>query len=148
MFGLFRRIPTRRPAPQGRVRLSLESLEWRDQPDGGGLLLDPPPPPGGGGQAVNAAPAIVDFRAQESGNGLFLITGRVVDESPGGLTVTFGGGTSAAGRTTTTLADGTFSIVVQLRLDGTDSGYLTATVTDAQGLVSEPVQVYLDPTIP
>jgi hypothetical protein len=148
MFGLFRRIPTRRPAPQRRVRLGLEALEWRDQPDGG--MGDPPvPPPGGpGNTATNNTPLIVEFTAQESGNGLFLVTGRVLDETPAGLTVTFGGGTSAAGLTVTTQADGTFSIAIQLRLDGTDSGFLTATVTDQQGLVSDPVQVFLNPTIP
>jgi hypothetical protein len=119
--------------------------------DGLECRLTPTDPTPGGGLTVvatNAAPQIVEYTRQEIGNGLFLITGRVVDESPGGLTVTFGGDTSAAGNTATTLSDGTFSIVVQLRVDGTDAGYLTATVRDAQGLVSQEVSVFLDPTIP
>jgi hypothetical protein len=143
MFGLFRRPSPQRVVPQKRVRLQLESLEWRDQPDG---TLGDPPSGGSGQTAPNVAPAIVDFDAQEVGNGVFLVTGRVIDETPGGRTIVFGGGTSAAGMTTTTAVDGTFSILITLRTDGTDSGFLTATTTDPYGLTSEPVSRYLDPT--
>lgn len=142
MLGLFRRRPVaRRAFPTNRFIPRVDGLECRITPTDPGL---------GGftSLAANASPQIVDYTRTEVGNGLFLITGRVVDENPGGLTVNFGGDTSAAGSTTTTLSDGTFSILVQLRLDGTDAGYLTAKVTDAQGLVSQEVAVFLDPTIP
>jgi hypothetical protein len=144
MFGLFFRTSARRVVPQKRVRLQLESLEWRDQPDG--TLGDPPGGGGSGQTSPNVAPVIVDFNAQEVGNGVFLVTGRVIDETPGGLQILFGGGTSAAGMTTTTTVDGAFSILITLRTDGTDSGFLTATATDPFGLTSEPVSRYLDPT--
>jgi hypothetical protein len=97
---------------------------------------------------VNQRPVILDFHCEEVGNGLFLITGRVQDESPGGLTVTLGGTTSAAGATTTTLADGSFSMTVRLRVDGSDVGWITATVVDAQGLVSDEVEQFVRPTPP
>jgi len=98
--------------------------------------------------APSSPPVIVGFEDEEVGNGLFLISGTVVDESPGNLIVTFGGGTSANGLTVTTNGDGSFSRTIQLRVDGTDSGFLTATTVDGQGLASQPVQVFLDPTTP
>jgi hypothetical protein len=98
--------------------------------------------------SVNTPPAIVDFTAEEMGNGLFLITGTVLDANPGGLVVTIGGSTSANGSTTTTYDDGSFSMLVQLQTDGTDSGFITATTVDAQGIQSQPVQVFVTPTVP
>jgi hypothetical protein len=95
---------------------------------------------------ANTPPVIVGFAQKQIGNGEFLITGKVVDANPGNLTVTFGGQTSASGQTVTTGADGSFSCLVQLRVDGTDAGYLTATTTDGRGLTSQAVQVYLEPT--
>jgi hypothetical protein len=94
------------------------------------------------------APVIENFTAHEIGNGMFLITGRVIDETPTGMIVTFGGTTSAAGQYATVSADGTFSKIVQLRTDGTDSGYITATTTDAYQVVSEEVDVLVNPTPP
>jgi hypothetical protein len=104
--------------------------------------------PGNGGQpANNLPPAITNFAEVELGNGLFLISGTVVDEHPGGMVVTFGGDTSASGQSVTTNSDGSFSRTVQLRVDGTDCGYLTATTVDDHNQVSQTVQVFLDPTI-
>jgi hypothetical protein len=125
-----------------RVYLRLESLEWRDVPDGnpGDPPTSPPAQP-----PVNQAPQIVDLVIENAGHGLFLIHGRVVDEAPGGLTVTVGGSTSASGDTTKTLADGTFSMTVQLHTDGTDSGFLGVRATDAQGLVSDLEGEYVTP---
>jgi hypothetical protein len=125
MLGLFRRPHLQGVGSRGRVVLSLERLEVRDQP--------------------NAVPAIVNFSANEIGNGTFLINGQVVDQNPGGLVVAFGGVSSANGLTVVTNADGTFSDIVQLQVNGTDVGFLTATTVDAQGLVSTPVEVFLDP---
>jgi hypothetical protein len=99
------------------------------------------PTPGAG-----LAPVIVDYAQEKLGNGQYLITGKVVDTNPGNLVVTFGGGTSASGTTVTTGADGSFSCKVQLRTDGSDYGYLSATATDGQNLTSQAVQVYLNPS--
>ena len=146
MFGLFRRASTPVSGFRGRTFLRLEALEWRDQPSDPTLTAPTTDPQAS--QVQNQAPQIINYQAQEISNGEFLITGTVVDESPGGLTVTFGGDTVGSGKTVTTNSDGTFSMTLQLPLDGTGAGYLTATVTDAQGLVSQTVSVFLDPTTP
>jgi hypothetical protein len=142
MLGLLRRTRTTGARPRNRVVLRLEGLEWRDNPDidpgNGGVVLTSPP--------VNHAPQIVDFTCQQIDHGLFLITGRVIDENPAGLTVTLGGSTSAAGTAIITLTDGSFSKAVQLRTDGTDNGWITAVTVDLQGLVSNTVQQYVTPT--
>jgi hypothetical protein len=148
MLGLYRRPCIRGHGLAARAILRLESLEWRDQPS----TLDP----GGGAAddqyfyltpAPNEAPDIVDFTAREVGTGLFLVSGRVIDESPGGLTVTLDGDTAASGTTTTTLEDGTFSVLVRLPTDGTGAGYITATTVDNRGLVSDEVSAFVNPTV-
>ena len=145
MLSLFRRAPAARRARAGRVVLRLESFESRATPSGDGVPLAEPPP-GGGGKVANQAPQITDFTATDLGGGRYVISGRVIDESPGGLTITFGGSVpSLNGQTTTTYADGTFSVVVRLQTDGTDIGYLLATTQDAQGLASNEASVYIHP---
>jgi hypothetical protein len=151
MFGLFRRAHTAGVGSRGRAFLRLEALDPRDQPSS----LDPSAAPAADGtpvrvadQQTNRPPEITNFTAREIGSGLFLITGQVVDENPGGLVVTLDGSTSAAGRSTTTNDDGSFSLLVQLATDGTDSGYITATTTDDFGLVSDEVDVFVTPTPP
>ncbi len=152
MLGFFRRARSRShvAASPKRVSLRLEALEWRDQPSD--VPLGNPPPGSvvfygdGDGAPVNAAPVITQFAAVEIVNGLYHITGKVIDETPGGLVVTFGGDTSAFGQTATTAADGTFSKIWQFGVDGTDCGFLTATTKDAQNVPSESVQVWVDPT--
>lgn len=141
MLGLFRRSP--RPAVSTRSILRLEGLEGRDQPSDFG--------PGGFGDSgwiapANLPPEIVNFTATRVGTGLYLIEGRVVDENPGGLTITLGGSTSAAGETTTTLENGTFSLVVLLRTDGTDVGFITATTVDDHNLTSNEAKIFINPT--
>jgi hypothetical protein len=123
-------------------------LEHRDQPNDGITDTPLPPVPVVEEAPANQAPEIVDFNCEEVENGLFLITGRVVDEDPDGLVVTLGGGTSAAGTTIVCNSDGTFSILVTLRTDGTDTGYITATTTDDQNLDSEEVEFFVNPTPP
>jgi hypothetical protein len=146
MLGLFRRPPTRGHGLSVRTILRLENLEGRAQPSS----LDPGGDPLGGQYLIaapNDAPQIVDFSAREVGTGLFLVSGRVIDEAPGGLTVTLDGDTAANGLTTTTLGDGSFSLLVRLPTDGTGSGYIIATTVDNQGLVSEEVFVFVRPTV-
>jgi hypothetical protein len=149
MLGLFRGAHTQSSGFGGRAVLRLEGLEWRDQPSG----LDTGAPPDAGDQSgdfyltptANAPPEIVDFSAELIGDGLYLVTGRVIDEAAGGLTVTFGGSTDGSGRTTTTYEDGTFSILIRLPTDGTGAGYLTASTLDNQGLESNEPAIFLDP---
>ena len=142
MFGLLRRPPAARGGRRGRVVLRLDGFEERLQPSA-------PVATGDSGQTshppTNQKPVIVNFEARAIGNGWFLITGRVIDEDPGGLVVTLGGTTSAAGRTVATAADGTFSLTVSLRTDGSDVGFITATTVDRQGLVSDEVSDFVDP---
>jgi hypothetical protein len=145
MFGLLApaRIPTRHR--RDRIVLRCEDLEGRDQPDGG--FGDPPTTPTTDiSTANNQKPQIVNFNCEEDGNGVFIITGKVIDQNPAGLTVTLGGGTSAAGTTIITASDGSFYKIVELRTDGTDSGTITATVVDGQGLVSDEVSQIVNPT--
>jgi hypothetical protein len=160
--------PGRVAAPR-RTRLAAELLEFRDGP--AGLTADTTPLGLGGGSAYptagfgdgpaafappppapapdpNVAPQIVDFAAAEVSPGVFVFTGRVIDESPAGLTVTFGGVPSARGKTTTTRADGTFSLTITLRTDGTDAGTVTAKTRDMLGLESNTATVDVAPTPP
>ena len=125
MLGLFRRTHNQ-VSSRGSAVLAVEHLETRDQP--------------------SVAPTIVNFSDNEIGNGLFSINGQVIDQNPEGLVVTFGGVQSANGLTAVTKPDGTFSVMVQLQSNGADGGYLTATTLDAQGWVSTPVALYLEPT--
>ena len=144
MFGL-------RKGPQGhaarrrpRFVLRLEGLEHREQPDG--TITEPPTPPPTVEEAPNQIPEIVDFNCEELENGSFRVTGRVLDEDPNGLVVTLGGSTSAAGTTIICNSDGTFSVIVNLRTDGTDAGFITATTTDDDGAESEEVEYFVNPT--
>lgn len=92
-------------------------------------------------------PVIVDFTATEVAHGLYRFTGRVIADSPGGLVVRFGGEpVSVAGLTAVTEADGTFSLLVIVHTDGSDSGYVTAVTQDAQGHTSNTPGVYITPT--
>jgi hypothetical protein len=130
----------------------MESLDGRDTPS----VTVPDTFPVGGttpsevvqSDNKNNPPVITDFVVQEVGFGTFVITGRVADENPGGLTVTIGGSTSCTGQTTTTNADGTFTITVRLRTDGSDEGWITAVAEDAGGLESNEAAQYVKPTTP
>ena len=143
MLSLFRRVPAARAGRPTRVFLRLEDLEGRATPSGDGIPVFT-----GSTQApTNQAPQIVDFTAEELGNGMFLISGRVIDESPGGLTVKFGGSVATVnGRSCVTDANGYFSIVVQLRTDGTDEGWVSASTVDALGAASNQPEVHVRPT--
>src|SRR5690348_8766669 len=106
MFGFRRSARTTGAGRCGRAVLALECLEGRFHPSDWTLTSPPPPPPEYLSPA-NAAPQIVDFQAEEIGNGLFMFTGKVIDESPGGLVVRFGGSVATMdGLTVTTQANG------------------------------------------
>jgi hypothetical protein len=85
-------------------------------------------------------PEITNFGGSENGNDFWTFTGRVVDdESVHGLIVTFGG--LLEGRSCVTFSDGSFALS-NLFPAGT-SGWVTATVTDWDGIVSEEVMFYV-----
>jgi hypothetical protein len=69
------------------------------------------------------------------------LSGRVTDESPGGLTVNF---TGAAAGSTVTNADGTFSLTLQASC----LGPVTATTADCWGVVSAPASVAISSMAP
>jgi hypothetical protein len=71
------------------------------------------------------------------GQNTYVLTGRVIDESPGGLTFTLGGEVNAfRGQQVNVASDGTFSVNVTIT-DPTDRGQITAQVTDWWGLTSD-----------
>lgn len=137
-FDLFTR--RKRATPVRRVRLSLEALDARLAPSGTNDDPDYIPVP-------DAPPRIVDFAAVEYSHGLFTFSGRVIDESPGGLTVKFGGSpVTTFGMTITTESDGVFSKTVQMLTNGQDSGTITAQTRDAGGQASNVASKDIDPT--
>lgn len=86
---------------------------------------------------ANAPPRVINFQGVEVVGGLWRFTGDVIDESPGGLTVRFGGEpVSLQGVTTTTDANGHFDKSVLVNRDGSDNGLASAQTTDGAGLDS------------
>ncbi len=125
-----------RPAPARRARLALETLGERWMPDNNDYIPIPDNPP-----------EIVNFTAVEIGHGQFTFTGQVVDETPAGLTVTFGGApTTTYGMTITTGANGYFSLTQQMRTDGADSGTITVQTKDPAGHPSNVASQDIRPT--
>ncbi len=154
MISLFRRAPATRAGRRSRVVLRLESLDRRDNPSADPALAPGPisagnPVSSGSDQlhgTTNNPPQIVDFAADALGGGWYVISGHVIDEHPGGLTVTFGGDVATTyGQTTTTDTNGYFSVVVWLNNNGTDSGLLSAVTRDDAGQSSNVPEVYVDP---
>jgi hypothetical protein len=87
----------------------------------------------------NVAPQIVDFVAVRGPANAWTFNGRVIDEAPAGLVVTFGG--LLAGQTTTVQPNGTFSFGKVLAPG--QSGLVTARTTDPIGLVSNLAQTFV-----
>jgi len=156
MISLFRRAPAPRAGRRGRVVLRLEGFEPRDTPSANPVTGPRPISATGGPTSTtgnsdgpgttNNPPAIVDFAADGIGDGWYVISGRVVDEHPGGLTIRFGGDLATMdGQTTTTAADGTFSVLVCLKTNGTDRGWLSAVTQDDLGQSSNVADVYVNP---
>ncbi len=133
MLSLFRRPTARTGRSRGRVVLRLEGFERRDQPSD--WYENPAISTFGDGQSNNQPPQIQVYCSQIAA-GTFRVYGQVTDESPGNLTVRLGGIPSALGKTTTTLADGSFSMILHVQTNGNDIGVVTAQTTDAQGLDS------------
>lgn len=137
LFNLFRRPA--RPAPSRRARLTLEALHDRLCPDGGMGDITP-------GDRANATPLIVDFEFARLASGMFDISGTVIDENPGGLTVYFDAEQEAIdGKTVITQVDGSFSLTVTLMTDGSDDGMVSAWTYDAAGQKSNVVYLNLIP---
>jgi len=105
-----------------------------------GSFADGPPPP------ENKKPVIEDFSALEGPGRVWTFAGRVVDESPGGLTVTFSGIPSLVGQTAVTAADGTFETLIILNAG--EQGWAKAKTVDAQGLASEEALYFVRQTLP
>ena len=106
---------------------------WCLHSDGSGGSLPPPPPP-----------EIVNFTATEGTNRYWTFSGQVIDETPAGLTVNFGGIPSLEGATATTDTNGCFSYCVQLYSG--ESGTATAQTTDWWGQTSNVAEVFVDQT--
>jgi hypothetical protein len=93
-----------------------------------------------GGLASNIAqvtvqsqgPRIVQFDALHVTGNIWSITGRVEDESPAGLIITFSGLPSLNGRTAVVQADGTFYL--SWEINPNETGNVTGVVTDWWGL--------------
>ncbi len=125
MLSLFNRRPTR-VRPDYRVRLGMESLDQRIQPAG-------------------TTPVIKQFVALEVSNGYFIISGKVDDDQPAGLTVTFGGGIPGLDEHhATTASDGSFSFSVFVGVN--QGGMVTATVLDGDRNTSPEVEYEVHPT--
>jgi hypothetical protein len=83
-------------------------------------------------------PEIQNFAAVPSGNGYWTFSGQVMDDNPGGITVTLGGIVNA---TTTTRNDGTFSYTTAIAA-GT-SGEVTAQAMNDDGILSPVVDDFV-----
>jgi hypothetical protein len=81
----------------------------------------------------NSAPTIT-LSASQVGS-IWTFSGRVSDEYAAGLVVTFSGPSDINGKTATVQSDGTFSLT--LTLSSSDTGWITASVTDWWGLSSQ-----------
>ncbi len=78
--------------------------------------------------ATNAPPVISEFKVTIAPGGFYTFTGKVSDEAPEDLVVTFGGLNGLQGKTATVQPGGTFSITVELQPG--DDGEATVSVAD------------------
>jgi hypothetical protein len=157
----------RRPAAT-RTRLSVLALDDRAAPsslaapatnpldqaalDKAATLVAMTEDPGGPGTGTGHSPGadnppqITNFQVERVGPGMYKFTGLVIDESPGGLTVTLTGIPSLeAGVAVVTRSDGTFEATLQLRTDGSDIGVVSAVTRDWFGQLSNTATVYVNP---
>lgn len=129
------------PSDSGSASISTpdaEQAEIRVGRDGGPRRLS--------GGPSNAPPVISNFVHVMGAGGLCTFTGQVTDETPGNLTIRFGGAPdSLQGITATTNSTGAFTKTVQLQLDGTDVGTAEVQTTDPQGLDSNVAYRYVSP---
>jgi hypothetical protein len=95
---------------------------------------------------TNGAARITDFSGSEGAGDLWTFSGKVIDEAPSGLAVTFTSGMpSLSWATATVLANGSFTFSVFL-CDPNDYGTVKATVTDWWNAVSDPVYWVVEPS--
>ena len=87
---------------------------------------------------ANGPPEIVDFTWENDLGTVYVFSGKVNDERPGGLTVTFGGGLE--GFSATTADDGTFWIAKVLKAE--NMGVVSATTVDDLGLDSNVARTF------
>jgi hypothetical protein len=93
--------------------------------------------------AANNPPQVTEFQVTWVLGNLWLVSGKVIDENPAGLTVSFGGEPeSFQNLTTKTDANGNFSFTIQLNTNGTDNGLASAQTVDGKGLKSN-VAMYM-----
>jgi hypothetical protein len=98
------------------------------------------------GESQNQPPVIEDFHACEGLGRVWTFTGVVIDEYPGGLTVTFGGIPSLQAVTAITSGSGTFVVTVVLQPG--ESGTATAQTVDNEGLASNVAMDIVEQTQP
>lgn len=146
MFAFFKTMRPARPGRGLRVSLRLESLGDRAVPGSLSASTTPTDPVLAAPAPAPMAPVIDSFAAQEVNYGWYQFTGHVTDDQPGGLTVTFGGVPSLEGKTTVTASDGSFSLLVQVKTDGSDTGTVTAQTVDTAGNPSNVATCYIHPT--
>jgi len=84
---------------------------------------------------TNTAPTISNFLGTISPGRFYTFTGHVDDEFAAGLTISFGGLPSLAGKTATVDEDGNFSLTIELPLG--EDGEAQASVCDCWGTESE-----------
>lgn len=132
LFLLDANCPTARSAPP---TLAAEPSAGRESAvDDASLAPDDEPlgdPPAGG--SSNKPPKVVNFSGVRDSPGVWVLSGKVEDENPAGLTVRFGGLSGVQGQTIITDANGNFSITVNV---GNARGEVWAQTTDAQGVDS------------
>src|SRR5579883_430204 len=91
-------------------------------------------------------PQIINFQIVQSSSGMYQVSGDVVDSSPSGLVVQFGGTpVSLQGLTATTDGSGHFCVYVALNTNGSDDGTATAVTTDNAGLTSNTATYVINP---
>jgi hypothetical protein len=151
----FARARRSRPAPRVRAFLRLEELGVRATPSDANpndppplidpILLNPPPPAPPVAPPVAPAPRIDSFGAAEVAHGWYQITGHVTANSPEGLVIRFEGIPSLEGKTATADANGNFTLVFEVKTDGSDSGIICAQTTQ-NGVNSNTALTYINPT--
>lgn len=129
-----------RNAPSHIGGNDVATTDWLPEPESGTTWLDYQEY----ADAKNQKPRIVNFTVTALPGGTLRYSGTVVDEAPGGLTVTLTGVQAClqpGGETVLTDANGNFVF------DGTaavgDSGLAFANVSDAQGQAAVTVSYYL-----
>ena len=88
---------------------------------------------------ANAAPTTTCTAVPAKG-GLLTVSGRVTDEVPAGLVITLSGSRAVNGRTAIVLADGTWSLTVNIVVGS--HANVTAKVTDWYGLTGQATTSY------